>query len=154
MTVKQKVSILMSILVALTLCIPHASAASSQKISYFINGDCSDYFDMNGEYAFFQEEPDWSCYLTVAVKPAKPIRNTRLQFWNGRKWLQESSARTSSKGFARLDFDPICDTGNYCDGTWKYRVFVDAISGQKSNTSITFEVSFYSGTVEDPESDY
>lgn len=137
-----------------TLSTPVASAATSQKISYYIDGDCSDYYDMNDEYAFFQEEPDWTCFLTVTVKPTKPIRNARLQFWNGRKWMQESSAKTNSKGFANLFFDPICDTGDYCDGSWKYRIYIDPVSGKKSDTSTTFEVTFYPGTVDEPEFDY
>ena len=143
-------SIVLTILVAVTFSVPSAKAALTQRINYFIDGDCRDYFDVNGEYAFFQEEQDWSCFLTVSVKPAKPIRNAKLQYWNGRKWLLESSSKTSSTGYATLKFDPICESGDYCDGTWKYRVYVDAAPGQRSQNSITFDVTFYSGTVEDP----
>lgn len=117
--------------------------ASTQRVSYFMNGDCSDYHDETGEYAFFEVEPDWDCYLTVQVKPTKPVRTIKLQYWNGRKWIQESSAKTNSKGVGRLDFNPICADDNYCDGTWKYRVLVDAAAGQRFRTSMTFEVTFY-----------
>jgi len=143
-------SVISLILVLVTsMLIPLNSAdAATQKVNFYINGDCLDYYEMEGEYAFFEEEPDWSCYLTVKISPVKPIRNSRLQYWNGKKWLQESFKKTSSKGFAYLDFNPYCD-GEYCDGTWKYRIVVDAGSGQSSRTSPTFEVSFYPGYVED-----
>jgi len=130
--------------------------AAAQKVNFYINGDCSDYYDMEGEYAFFEEEPDWSCYMSVKISPVKPIRNSRLQYWNGKKWMQESFKKTSSKGLAYLDFNPYCD-GQYCDGTWKYRIVVDASSGQSTKTSPTFEVTFYPGYVDDyseEESDY
>jgi hypothetical protein len=103
---------------------------------------------MEGEYAFFEEEPDWSCYMVVKISPFKPVRNTRLQYWNGKKWLQESFKKTSSKGIAYLDFNPYCD-GEYCDGTWKYRIYVDSGSGQSSRISPSFEVAFYPGYVDD-----
>jgi len=130
--------------------------AAAQKVNFYINGDCSDYYDMEGEYAFFEEEPNWSCYMSVKISPVKPIRNSRLQYWNGKKWMQESFKKTSSKGLAYLDFNPYCD-GQYCDGTWKYRIVVDASSGQSTKTSPTFEVTFYPGYVDDyseEESDY
>jgi hypothetical protein len=130
--------------------------AAAQKVNFYINGDCSDYYDMEGEYAFFEEEPEWSCYMSVKISPVKPIRNSRLQYWNGKKWMQESFKKTSSKGLAYLDFNPYCD-GQYCDGTWKYRIVVDASSGQSTKTSPTFEVTFYPGYVDDyseEESDY
>lgn len=142
------------ILVMLTSSLlPMNSAnAAAQKVNFYINGDCLDYYDMEGEYAFFEEEPDWSCYMIVKISPFKPVRNARLQFWNGKKWNQESSKKTSSKGVAYLDFNPYCD-GEYCDGTWKYRIFVDGVTGQSSRTSPTFQVSFYPGTVDDYSED-
>jgi hypothetical protein len=127
----------------------NSSEAATQRINYYIDGDCSDYYDENGEYAFFEEEPDWSCYITVKVTGTKPARTVRLQYWNGKKWMQESSSVTGSDGYAELDFDPTCNSGNYCDGTWKYRVYVDKASGQKSNISVTFNVTFYPGTQDD-----
>ena len=50
-----------------------ANAATAQKINYYINGDCSDYYDEQGEYAFFESEPDWNCYISVYVKPSSHI---------------------------------------------------------------------------------
>lgn len=137
----------LSLMASLLLPLNTASAAT-QKISYSIAGDCVDYYDETGEYAFFEEEPDWSCYIVVKVSPAKPVRTVRLQWWSGRKWQQESYDKTDTKGVAYLDFDPYCE-GNYCDGEWKYRVYVDAVSGQKSNTSRSFYVKFYPGSASD-----
>jgi hypothetical protein len=109
---------------------PPAQAAA-QSISYFMNGDCSDYYDEESEYAFFESEPDWDCYISVTIKPAKPVRTIRLQYWTGKKWAQENSAKTGSSGKGFLYFDPYCSDGSYCDGEYKYRVVVDAVSGQK-----------------------
>lgn len=137
--------------ISVLIPIGHANAAT-QKVNFYINGDCLDYYDMEGEYAFFEEEPDWSCYMTVKISPVKPIRNSRLQYWNGKKWLQESFTKTNIKGIAFLDFNPYCD-GTYCDGTWKYRIIVDSASGQNSRTSPTFEVTFYPGYADDYSED-
>ena len=125
-----------------------SNAATVQKVSYSIFGDCVDYYNENGIYAFFEEETEWSCYIRVKVSTPKPIRSASLQYWNGRKWIQESTSKTDSKGYAFLDFDPYCDEG-YCDGEWKYRVFITASAPQKSDTSGTFYVTFYPGTAED-----
>lgn len=125
-----------------------ANAATAQKINYYINGDCSDYYDEQGEYAFFESEPDWNCYISVYVKPYKPYRNIRLQFWSGTKWVQESSSTTNSSGKGYLDFDPYCSDGTYCDGEYKYRVIVDAASGQKASTSNNFYISYYPDTAD------
>ncbi len=141
------ITLILALFASLLLPINSANAAT-QKVNFFIAGDCLDYYEMEGEYAFFEEEPDWSCYMTVRISPFKPVRNSRLQFWNGKKWRQESFTKTSSKGIAYLNFNPYCD-GEYCDGTWKYRIVVDATSGQSSRTSPTFEVSFYPGYVDD-----
>ena len=127
----------------------NSSEAAAQRITYYLDGDCSDYYDENGEYAFFEEEPDWSCYVSVKVTGTKPVRTARLQFWNGKKWIQESYSKTGANGVAQMDFDPTCSGGNYCDGTWKYRVYVDAAPGQRSNTSVTFTVTFYPGIQDD-----
>ena len=140
-------TLILVLITSLLLPIQTANAAT-QKVNFFISGDCLDYYDMEGEYAFFEEEPDWSCYMVVKISPFKPVRNTRLQYWNGKKWLQESFKKTSSKGIAYLDFNPYCD-GEYCDGTWKYRIFVDSGSGQSSRISPSFEVAFYPGYVDD-----
>ena len=121
---------------------PPAQAAT-QSVSYYMNGDCSDYYDEESEYAFFESEPDWTCYISVEVKPIKPIRTIRLQFWSGKKWVQETSAKTASNGRGYLYFDPYCSDGTYCDGEFKYRVLVDAASGQKATTSKNFYVSYY-----------
>lgn len=128
----------------------HPVQAATQKVNFYINGDCLDYYDMEDEYAFFEEEPNWTCYIEVKISPYKPVRLTRLQYWNGKKWIQESTKKTSSKGIAYLYFNPYCD-GKYCDGEWKYRIFVDSVSGNPSKISPTFSVAFYPGNRADYE---
>jgi hypothetical protein len=127
---------------------PTANAAT-QKVSYYIDGDCLDYYDEEGEYAFFEDEPDWECYITVLVKPTRPVRTVQLQYWSGTKWKQESISKTSSTGRAYLDFDPICSDGLYCDGEFKYRVYTLAASGVKADYSSNFYVSYYPSEIVD-----
>jgi len=129
------------------------AVTAQQVITFYMNGDCSDYFDEQGEYAFFEDEPDWTCSLVVKVKAITPKRVLHLQYWNSHKWIEESKTTTSTKGSGTLTFDPYCNDGNYCDGTWKYRVLVDASGVQKAKTSPTFEVVFYPGTVDDSSGD-
>lgn len=138
-----------------SLAVAAPAQAASQSINYYMNGDCSDYYDEMGEYAFFEDEVDWNCYITVKVTPLKPARTVRLQYWNDRKWVQEMKAVTNAKGVARLDFDPYCNDDLYCDGTWTYRVYVDAVTGQSYKTSNKFEMTYYPmDTGEDDEYSY
>ena len=129
---------------------PSKADAAVQAVTYYINGDCSDYYDEEGEYAIFEEEEDWTCYITVKVRPLSPKRKVILQYWD-KKWKQEDSVVTSSKGSAKLNFDSYCNNDEFCDGTWKFRVFVPAASGQKSTNSTRFNVSFYPLSVDDYE---
>ena len=154
--VKSRLRILVTLFALLGVILPAPSSqAVTQKINYYMNGDCTDYYDEEGIYAFFQSEPDWSCYISVKVAPVKPVRSVTLQWWNGKKWLTEDKKVTNAKGMAYLYFDAYCD-GEYCDGEWKYRVLVAAATGQKAATSSTFYVTFfpddtpYSDSEEDP----
>ena len=70
-------AVIMSAGLAINLAPP--AQAAPQSILYYMNGDCSDYYDEESEYAFFESEPDWDCYISVTIKPAKPIRTIRLQ---------------------------------------------------------------------------
>lgn len=126
-----------------TMTFPLSSAhAAVQKVSFYINGDCSDYYDLEDEYAFFEDETDWTCLVSIKVLPSKPVRTARLQYWSGKKWKQDTITKTNSKGVGYLEFNQYCGDA-YCDGTWKYRVLVDSVTGQPSRTSPNFEVSFY-----------
>ncbi len=138
------------ILVGSTAAEGATTTSSTQKVSYFISGDCLDYYDEYGEYAMIEEYEDWNCLITVRVKPIKPARTVRLQWWNENEgvWVTEFSGNTNSKGVAVLEFNPYCedpDTGidNYCDGTWDYRVSVPKSGNYKATNSITWSMSFY-----------
>ena len=134
-------AVIMSAGLAINLASP--AQAAPQSILYYMNGDCSDYYDEESEYAFFESEPEWDCYISVSIKPTKPVRTIRLQYWTGKKWVQENSAKTGSGGNGYLYFDPYCSDGTYCDGEYKYRVVVDASSAQKVAFSRNFYVSYY-----------
>ena len=144
---------LAAILIANFFLAPSKAEAAAQTVSYAMNGDCADYYDEEDEYAIFEEEQDWSCYVTVKVKPLTPKRKVILQYWD-KKWKEEDSITTSTKGSANLFFDSYCNSGEFCDGEWKFRVLVPAASGQKATNSTSFYVVFYPLSVEDYNEDY
>lgn len=121
-----------------------ASAAPAQKWSWDIGGDCSDYNDQNGEFAVFEEDPTYTCYVYAKVAPVKPGRIFYLQYFD-KKWKTESSGRTNSKGGVVLYPSTDCGTNSfvYCDGTFTYRLYSPAITGQKALIGTEFELSFY-----------
>jgi hypothetical protein len=143
---------LAAVLIANFFFAPSKAEAATQAVSYYINGDCSDYYDEEGEYAIFEEEEDWTCYVTVKVKPLTPKRKVILQYWD-KKWKEEDSITTSTKGSANLFFDSYCYE-EFCDGKWKFRVLVPAVTGQKATNSTSFYVVFYPLSVEDYDEDY
>lgn len=139
-------------LVSSFLFAPTKAEAVTQKVTYTMLGDCADYYDEEGEYAFFEDEETWDCSISVKVKPLTPKRTIRLQYWD-KKWKEEDASVTNSKGSGTLRFDPYCADEAYCDGTWKFRVYVAAASGQKATSSNSFEVSFYPIPVDETEED-
>lgn len=118
--------------------------AKAQGWSWDIYGDCSDYNDQNGEYAVFEEDASYTCYVSAKVTPVKPGRTFYLQYWD-KKWKTESSARTNSKGSVYLYPSTDCGTNGYeyCDGTYTYRIYSPAVSGQKAMIGTQFELTFY-----------
>ena len=144
---------LAAVLISNFVFAPSKAEAATQAVSYFINGDCSDYYDEEEEYAIFEEEEDWTCYVTVKVKPLAPKRKVILQYWD-KKWKEEDSIVTSTKGTANLFFDSYCYSGEFCDGSWKFRVLVTAASGQKATNSKSFYINFYPLALDDYNEDY
>lgn len=47
---------LAAVLIANFFLAPSKAKAATQAVTYYINGDCSDYYDEEGEYAIFEEE--------------------------------------------------------------------------------------------------
>lgn len=138
------------VLVGSTAAEGATTATSSQKVNYYISGDCLDYYDEYGEYAMLEEYEDWNCLITVRIKPVKPARTVKLQWWDDNEgtWVTEYTGKTNSKGVATLEFDPYCedsDTGDeyYCDGTWDYRVSVIKTGNYKATNSVTWSMNFY-----------
>ena len=119
------------------------ASAAAQKWSWDIYGDCSDYNDMNDEYAMFEEDDTYTCYVSAKVTPAKPGRTFILQYFD-KKWKTESSAKTNSKGQVWLYPSTTCgEESTYCDGTFTYRIYSPAVSGQKALIGKTFDLTFY-----------
>ena len=128
---------------AFSISVPASAAA--QKWTWDIYGDCSDYNDMNDEYAMFEEDDSYTCYVSAKITPAKAGRVFYLQYFD-KKWKTESSTKTNSKGQVWLYPSPYTcgETGDsYCDGTYTYRIYSPAVGGQKALTGQSFDLTFY-----------
>lgn len=73
--------------------------------------------------------------LVVRVLPADPRRLVYLEFLQQGKWSVEAIMRTSSRGIATMEFDPICMNGTWCDGTYTYRL---RIGDLRAPVSVTY----------------
>ena len=74
--------------------------------------------------------------LLVFAEPAKPQQYVKLQYKQNGTWKREDAALTSAKGRAALSLNPYCDTGKWCNGTYKYRLLVN---GRYSNFTISYQ---------------
>jgi hypothetical protein len=119
------------------------ASAATQKLMYFISGECLENFDDFDEYSLYEEFGD-ECTLEVRVSPKNNVRTAHLQWWNSdqNKWVTESSGKTNKSGSLKLNIDPYC--GEYwCDGTLTYRIYVLKKSSLKAGYSKEFDVTFY-----------
>ena len=76
--------------------------------------------------------------LIVTAQPASPRREVRLQFQSDGAWITESTARTDSRGVARIALDPHCGDLEWCDSTFRYQLLA---GGQNARLTITYESS-------------
>jgi hypothetical protein len=74
-------------------------------------------------------------HLIVTAEPALPRREVRLQFSSDVGWTTETTARTDTRGVARIRLDPTCAGGTWCDDTLRYQLLV---GGQSSRLTITY----------------
>lgn len=63
--------------------------------------------------------------IIVSARPAQPGRLVELQYRSPSGWLTEDSARTDARGRARLEINPYCGDGSWCDRDLTYRMRVD-----------------------------
>lgn len=82
--------------------------------------------------------------VIVRLAPTRPSRMVVLEYKSAGRWRPESTARTV-RGVARLALDPRCEGGQWCDGTFVYRVRVVAGGGQRALLSAHTNVLFRSG---------
>jgi hypothetical protein len=47
-----------------------------------------------------------------------------LQFYQDGRWRTEQSRGTDGDGIATLTLNPFCSSGQWCNGTYKYRLTV------------------------------
>ena len=73
--------------------------------------------------------------LIVIAKPARPQQFVKLQYKEDGRWRREDGDSTNSRGYAYLELNPICESGTWCNGTWKYRLVVN---GKTTNFRITY----------------
>lgn len=77
--------------------------------------------------------------LKVKVRPPRPPHKVALKVFQGGKWRTHESAKTSSyTGKARLAINPICTSGNWCNGTFKMKLVVARSGGLHKDLTVTF----------------
>ena len=65
--------------------------------------------------------------LVVTAEPARPQQFIKLQYKLKGVWKREDAATTNRSGVARLELNPYCTGGDWCDGTYSYRLLVNGI---------------------------
>ncbi len=65
--------------------------------------------------------------LEVTAEPARPQQYIKLQYKENGTWKREDAATTNAKGIARLELNPYCNGGKWCNGTFKYRLLVNGL---------------------------
>jgi hypothetical protein len=73
--------------------------------------------------------------LVVSADPARPQQYVKLQYKQDGTWKREDAGLTNGKGTVALDLNPYCKDGDWCDGTFKYRLLVN---GRYTNFTITY----------------
>lgn len=117
--------------------------AATQKLMYFISGECLDNYDYYGEYSLYEEYGE-TCTLELKVSPKTNVRTAHLQYWNEDtgKWVTEASGKTNKSGSLKLEIQPYCGDV-WCDSTFTYRIYVLKKTGLKAGYSNEFDVTFY-----------
>lgn len=120
------------------------ATAETQKLMYFISGECLDNFDIYGEYSLYEEFGE-TCTLEVKVSPKTNVRTAHLQYWNedDGKWVTEASGKTNKSGALKLNIEPYCENDEWCDATYTYRIYVLKKTGLKAGYSKEFDMAFY-----------
>lgn len=62
--------------------------------------------------------------LIVTSVPALPPHRVKLQFFQRGQWRTEQARTTNDDGVATLTLNPFCSSGQWCQGTYKYRLTV------------------------------
>lgn len=77
--------------------------------------------------------------LKVKARPPRPSHKVTLKVFQGGKWQVHQSAKTSKyTGRARLAINPICTSGNWCNGTFKMKLVVARSGGLHKDLTVTF----------------
>jgi len=131
---------------AILLGLPTTAMAAKQRVKFFIGGECSDNYDVYGEYALFEEDFD-ECYFEIKVTKPGTKRTMLVQYFDEEygEWVTENSARTNRRGSAVVYVETYCgeEADLYCDGTWTYRILVPKKGAEKRRTSEEVDLSFY-----------
>jgi hypothetical protein len=65
--------------------------------------------------------------LVVTAKPASPQQYIKLQYKFKGAWKREDAATTNGSGVARLEMNPYCTGGDWCEATYSYRLYVNGV---------------------------
>jgi hypothetical protein len=88
--------------------------------------------------------------VLVQVRPAQPRHKVRIEVYQQGQWQIHTRARTNTRtGRARLQINPICNSGNWCKGTFDLRLRV-LRKGRQNPATLPLTVTFDPGTPSSP----
>lgn len=122
-----------------------SAAMAKQRVTYSVDGEC---WTNNEDLYLLElyEEYGDECYFEVVVSKPKTLkRTTVLQYWDDDEglWLEEDRAITNRSGRSTLWVSNYCGEGEYCDGTWTYRIAVLKKGKEKARYSSEVDITFY-----------
>ena len=80
--------------------------------------------------------------VDVTIRPKSVPRIASLQWWDDDDgWIEEDRAQ-SVGGVAVLQLNPICNGGNWCNGSIKYRIVIEPSGNQPTFTPAKFSVKY------------
>lgn len=122
---------------------PDVAAAAVQRLSWsWLDGSTK------AKRTFRQDEytgREAEIAVVVWVAPELPQRQARLEVKQGGKWRlidDGTTDLTAGEGRVTLYINPICQSGNWCRGTFKLRIKVLKATGGYRSATKTIKVKF------------
>jgi hypothetical protein len=88
--------------------------------------------------------------VLAQVRPAWPRHKVKLQVFQNGAWQTHTWKRTNARtGRVRLQLNPICQSGNWCKGTYDLRLKI-LKKGRQNPATLSLTVTFDSGSNTSP----